>query len=70
MFAFQIAYLVFLITFTYMVLTKTEMKPTWQGLYTIAYICTFACEKIRAIISSEPVNIRYDTLLLHMCSRF
>ncbi|PNF25766.1 hypothetical protein B7P43_G12368, partial [Cryptotermes secundus] len=61
--AHAIGYLVFLYTFTYMLLTKIEMKPTWQGLYTIVCICAFACEKIRAIISSEPVNIRHKLLV-------
>jgi transient receptor potential cation channel subfamily M protein 3 len=55
----SIAYCVFLITFTYMVLVKMETKPTWEGLYTTIYIFTLACEKVREIVSSEPVAIRH-----------
>jgi Stage III sporulation protein AC/AD protein family. len=55
---FQIAYIVFLMTFTYVVLVKTEEIPSWQELFTIAYIMTLACEKIREIVSSEPVAVR------------
>lgn len=51
-------------SYTYVVLVKTDVKPTWQELYTIAYICTLACEKVREIVSSEPVAIRYDTVSL------
>ncbi|XP_069671775.1 transient receptor potential cation channel trpm isoform X1 [Periplaneta americana] len=55
----SIAYIVFLMTFTYVVLVKTDPVPSWQELYTIAYICTLACEKIREIVSSEPVAISH-----------
>lgn len=55
----SIAYIVFLISFTYVVLVKTDVKPSWQELYTIAYICTLACEKVREIVSSEPVAISH-----------
>jgi transient receptor potential cation channel subfamily M protein 3 len=59
-------------TFTYVVLVKMDMKPSWHELYTIAYICTLACEKVREIVSSEPVAVRYDChvmcqLLVVMC---
>lgn len=36
-----------------------EDTPSWQELYVISYICTLGCEKIREIVSSEPVAIRY-----------
>lgn len=58
-------------TFTYVVLVKMDMKPSWQELYTIAFICTLACEKVREIVSSEPVAIRYDShLFLLLYSQF
>jgi transient receptor potential cation channel subfamily M protein 3 len=69
MITFQIAYIVFLITFTYVVLVKMDAKPSWQELYTIAYVCTLGCEKVREIVSSEPVAIRYDILVFsRLCS--
>lgn len=83
------AYMTFLVLFTYTVLVKMAPTPTWQGkyenenkhittpyrlnfikkfcfrfhlyatieVYSIAYITTLGCEKIREIISSEPVAI-------------
>lgn len=53
----QVAYVFFLVLFTYTVLVKMEMTPNWQEVYSIAYITTLGCEKIREIISSEPVAI-------------
>lgn len=51
------AYLVFLIFFTYTVLVKMEDAPRWQELYSIAYVATLGFEKVREILSSEPVAI-------------
>lgn len=53
----QMAYMFFLVMFTYTVLVKMEPTPCWQEIYSIAYIATLGCEKIREIISSEPVAI-------------
>lgn len=53
----QLAYVFFLVMFTYTVLVKMEMTPNWQEVYSIAYITALGCEKIREIISSEPVAI-------------
>lgn len=52
------AYIVFLLVFSYVVLVRMNDTPSWQELYVISYICTMGCEKIREIISSEPVAIR------------
>lgn len=54
----QAAYFVFLVLFTYVVLVRMGQTPSWQEFYVIAYICTFGCEKIREIVSSEPTSIR------------
>lgn len=51
------AYMFFLVLFTYTVLVKMEPTPNWQELYAIAYITTLGCEKIREIVSSEPVAV-------------
>lgn len=53
----QMAYVFFLLMFTYTVLVKMAPTPRWQEIYSIAYITTLGCEKIREIISSEPVAI-------------
>lgn len=53
----QIAYMIFLVINTYMVLVKLPPTPSWQEMYCIAYITTLGCEKVREIISSEPVAI-------------
>lgn len=34
-----------------------EPMPRWQEIYSIAYITTLGFEKIREIVSSEPVAI-------------
>ena len=51
------AYVFFLVLFTYTVLVKMEPAPKWQELYSIAYIVTLGCEKVREIVSSEPVAV-------------
>ncbi|XP_063221522.1 transient receptor potential cation channel trpm isoform X3 [Bacillus rossius redtenbacheri] len=53
----SIAYVIFLMLFSYVVLVKMEATPSWQEFYVISYIITLACEKIREIVSSEPVAI-------------
>uniref|UniRef100_A0A1L8DKF9 Putative transient receptor potential cation channel trpm n=1 Tax=Nyssomyia neivai TaxID=330878 RepID=A0A1L8DKF9_9DIPT len=55
----SLAYVFFLVLFTYTVLVKMEITPNWQEVYSIAYITTLGCEKIREIISSEPVAITH-----------
>uniref|UniRef100_A0A8D8RTN9 Transient receptor potential cation channel trpm n=1 Tax=Cacopsylla melanoneura TaxID=428564 RepID=A0A8D8RTN9_9HEMI len=58
-YAHSIAYLIFLVTFSYVVLVKMETTPSTQELYVIFYIATMGCEKVREIISSEPVAISH-----------
>lgn len=55
---FQIAYILFLLMFTYTVLVKMNPSPELPEIYSICYILTFLCEKLREIITSEPVAIR------------
>ncbi|CAO1309963.1 unnamed protein product [Diamesa hyperborea] len=55
----SMAYIVFLVLFTYTVLVKMSGTPCWQELYSIAYITALGFEKIREIISSEPVAISH-----------
>ncbi|XP_071054078.1 transient receptor potential cation channel trpm isoform X4 [Onthophagus taurus] len=50
----SIAYLVFLVIFSYTVLVKMEKYPTWQECLAISYIVTLGCEKVRELLSSEP----------------
>ncbi|CAG4987133.1 unnamed protein product [Colias eurytheme] len=55
----SIAYILFLLMFTYTVLVKMNSTPSWPEIYSICYIITFLCEKIREIVTSEPVAIRH-----------
>ncbi|XP_055607349.1 transient receptor potential cation channel trpm isoform X8 [Uranotaenia lowii] len=55
----SMAYVFFLVLFTYTVLVRMEPYPSWQEAYSIAYITTLGCEKIREIVSSEPVAISH-----------
>ncbi|XP_017773710.1 PREDICTED: transient receptor potential cation channel trpm isoform X3 [Nicrophorus vespilloides] len=55
----SISYLIFLIIYSYMVLVRMDQTPRWQEYVVISYICSFGCEKIREIISSEPVAVRH-----------
>ncbi|XP_026835811.1 transient receptor potential cation channel trpm isoform X2 [Drosophila erecta] len=55
----SIAYMFFLIMFSFTVLVKMEQMPRWQEWYSIAYITTLGFEKVREIISSEPVAITH-----------
>ncbi|CAB3257260.1 unnamed protein product [Arctia plantaginis] len=55
----SIAYILFLLMFTYTVLVKMAPTPSWPEIYSICYILTFLCEKIREIITSEPVAIKH-----------
>ncbi|KAK9497367.1 hypothetical protein O3M35_004699 [Rhynocoris fuscipes] len=57
--AHSVAYIAFLLIFSYVVLVKMDPDPSWQEIYCIAYICTLGCEKIREIASSEPVAISH-----------
>ncbi|KAL1129661.1 hypothetical protein AAG570_012606 [Ranatra chinensis] len=55
----SIAYIIFLLAFSYVVLVRMELSPSWPEMFCIAYICTLGCEKIREIASSEPVAISH-----------
>ncbi|XP_065168332.1 transient receptor potential cation channel trpm isoform X4 [Atheta coriaria] len=55
----SISYLLFLIIFSYTVLVKMQPTPSWQEYLSIAYICSLGFEKIREIISSEPVAVSH-----------
>ncbi|CAL4083894.1 unnamed protein product [Meganyctiphanes norvegica] len=52
----SIAYIFFLCLFTYVVLVKLPKEPQWMEWYVAAYIFTLFLEKIREILSTEPVN--------------
>ncbi|XP_063918519.1 transient receptor potential cation channel trpm isoform X3 [Zophobas morio] len=54
----SIAYLIFLIIFSYTILVKMTEIPSWQEWLAIAFLCTFGCEKLRELFSSEPVGIK------------
>jgi len=54
----QIAYLVFLCMFTYVVLVKLPDSPHWTEYYTILYITSLMVEKMRQIIGKEPHTLK------------
>lgn len=54
----QIAYMVFLYTFSYVVLVHMPDIPTWPEIYVIGYVTAFGCEKVRELLSAEPVGLR------------
>ncbi|KAJ1521079.1 hypothetical protein ONE63_002785 [Megalurothrips usitatus] len=55
----SIAYMVFLFTFSYVVLVRMPASPSWSELYVIGYITAFGGEKIRELLSAEPVGLRH-----------
>ncbi|XP_046433242.1 transient receptor potential cation channel trpm isoform X2 [Neodiprion fabricii] len=57
--ASSIAYIVFLVLFSYCILVKMGHMPAWAEIYSIAYICTLGCEKVRQIVSSEPATLSH-----------
>ena len=50
----QFAYIVFLVSFTYVVLVRLPDYPHWTEYYSIAYVSTLMLEKIRQIVAKEP----------------
>ncbi|KAE8751679.1 hypothetical protein FOCC_FOCC001527 [Frankliniella occidentalis] len=52
----SIAYMVFLYTFSYVVLVRMPSMPSWPELYVIGYITAFGFEKIRELLSAEPAQ--------------
>ncbi|XP_076268057.1 transient receptor potential cation channel, subfamily M isoform X2 [Rhynchophorus ferrugineus] len=53
----SIAYLTFLVIFSYTVLVKMNEMPSWQEWMSIAFICSLGCEKLRELFNSEPVGL-------------
>ena len=54
----SMAYIAFLLIYTYTLLIKLPEVPAWNEYYVMAYIATFGCEKIREIMASEPIQLR------------
>ncbi|XP_029159547.1 transient receptor potential cation channel trpm isoform X2 [Nylanderia fulva] len=54
-----IAYIIFLLFFSYCILIKMEAHPSLAEIYAIAYICTLGCEKVREIVISEPAKLSH-----------
>ncbi|XP_044264338.1 transient receptor potential cation channel trpm isoform X2 [Tribolium madens] len=54
----SIAYITFLIIFSYTILVKMNENPSWQEWLAISFMCTFGCEKLRELFSSEPVGLK------------
>ncbi|XP_020300486.1 transient receptor potential cation channel trpm isoform X4 [Pseudomyrmex gracilis] len=54
-----IAYIIFLIFFSYCILVRMTEQPSLAEMYAIAYICTLGCEKIREIVIAEPATLSH-----------
>ncbi|XP_018398032.1 PREDICTED: transient receptor potential cation channel trpm [Cyphomyrmex costatus] len=54
-----IAYIIFLIFFSYCILVHMDHHPSLAEMYAIAYICTLGCEKVREIATSEPATLSH-----------
>lgn len=49
----SMAYMFFLLLYSYTILIKTPATPQWNECYVIAYLATFGVEKMREILSSR-----------------
>ncbi|RLU18437.1 hypothetical protein DMN91_008794 [Ooceraea biroi] len=54
-----IAYIIFLLLFSYCILVRMDDHPSLAEIYAIAYICTLGCEKMREIAISEPAILSH-----------
>ncbi|XP_011703742.1 PREDICTED: transient receptor potential cation channel trpm isoform X2 [Wasmannia auropunctata] len=54
-----IAYIIFLLFFSYCILVHMDDHPSLAEIYAIAYICTLGCEKVREIAISEPATLSH-----------
>ncbi|KAL6254233.1 hypothetical protein P5V15_014851 [Pogonomyrmex californicus] len=54
-----IAYIIFLLFFSYCILIHMDDHPSLAEIYAIAYICTLGCEKVREIATSEPATLSH-----------
>nr|XP_012140913.1 PREDICTED: transient receptor potential cation channel trpm isoform X2 [Megachile rotundata] len=54
-----IAYIIFLVLFSYCILIHMDDHPSLAEIYAIAYICTLGCEKVREIATSEPATLSH-----------
>ncbi|XP_061933895.1 transient receptor potential cation channel trpm isoform X3 [Apis cerana] len=54
-----IAYMIFLVLFSYSILIHMDDHPSLAEIYAIAYICTLGCEKVREIATSEPATLSH-----------
>ncbi|XP_066585207.1 transient receptor potential cation channel trpm isoform X2 [Prorops nasuta] len=54
-----IAYIIFLLLFSYCILVRMTDRPSLAEIYAIAYICTLGCEKVREIATSEPATLSH-----------
>lgn len=53
LFIFQMGYLFFLSAFTYIVLVKTPLQPSWPEYYVMCFIFTYAIDHARMVRLGE-----------------
>lgn len=58
----------FLTVFSYVILVKMYPIPTWQEYLTISFVVAMGFEKLREIVSSEPIKLsqKYAVWKLNM----
>ena len=44
-----IVYILFLIAFSYIILTKTPKEPSWPEIFVLAYLFTYVIDKLREV---------------------
>ncbi|XP_043250492.1 transient receptor potential cation channel trpm isoform X3 [Colletes gigas] len=54
-----IAYIIFLVLFSYCILIHMDDHPSLAEIYAITYVCTLGCEKVREIATSEPATLSH-----------
>lgn len=54
-----IAYVTFLVLFSYTILVRMSDQPSLPEYFSIFYVITMGCEKIREIVTSEPVALSH-----------
>ena len=56
--AHSMAYIAFLLIYTYTILFALPDDPAWNEYYVIAFIATYGCDKMREMLVSEPLQLR------------
>ena len=61
-FSWQIAYLVYLMLYNYIILVKMERWPSLQEWIVISYIITLGLEKVRQVLAEQDVYCNFISM--------